>query len=224
MKKLRSTALFLFAFYGLPLLAKPELLMAWPVLTLAFFCTVLFVTQPALSVQESKEHRATDGWTIWLIVGVSGVGQIASLVEWAYFRGAPQALDARALCGVALLAGGTAFRLWAIRTLKNNFSATVRIEARPTTRDFRAISLAAPPQLHGCMVGYVRCRVAHAQLHWSCIDGTGHDAGVHAPDRVGGTNIGSRLWGSVPEHEGMHAPFGALHLVTRFNNKPYNDP
>ncbi|QQR85397.1 MAG: isoprenylcysteine carboxylmethyltransferase family protein [Flavobacteriales bacterium] len=128
MKKLRSTALFLFAFYGLPLLAKPELLMAWPVLTLAFFCTVLFVTQPALSVQESKEHRATDGWTIWLIVGVSGVGQIASLVEWAYFRGAPQALDARALCGVALLAGGTAFRLWAIRTLKNNFSATVRIK------------------------------------------------------------------------------------------------
>lgn len=128
MKKLRSTALFLLAFYGLPLLAMPELLLTWPVLTLAFFCTVLFATQPALSVKESREHKATDGWTIWLILGVSGAGQIASLVEWAYFRGAPQALDAWALCGLAFLAGGTTFRLWAIRTLKNNFSATVRIK------------------------------------------------------------------------------------------------
>lgn len=128
MKKLGSTTLFLFAFYGLPLLAKPELLMAWPVLTLAFFCAVLFATQPALSVQESLEHKATDGWTIWLILGVSGVGQIASLVEWAYFRGAPQAPDTWTLCGVGLLMGGTAFRLWAINTLKDNFSATVRIK------------------------------------------------------------------------------------------------
>lgn len=89
---------------------------------------MLFATQPALSVKESREHKATDGWTIWLILGVSGAGQIASLVEWAYFRGAPQALDAWALCGLAFLAGGTTFRLWAIRTLKNNFSATVRIK------------------------------------------------------------------------------------------------
>ncbi|MBK7553248.1 MAG: isoprenylcysteine carboxylmethyltransferase family protein [Flavobacteriales bacterium] len=128
MRKLPSIFLFLALFYAIPLAAKPELFLTWAVLTLAFFCTVLYATQPALSVQESKEHRATDSWTIWLIVGVSGVGQIASLLEWAYYRGAPQALDAWALCGLALLAGGTALRLLAIRTLKNNFSATVRIK------------------------------------------------------------------------------------------------
>lgn len=128
MSKLHSTALFLFIFYGLPLSAKLALLLTWPVLVLAAFCTVLFATQPALSVQESKEHQRTDSWTIWLIIGVSGVGQILSLVDWAYWQGAPDALDTWAMPGLAMLALGTAFRLWAIRTLKNNFSATVRIK------------------------------------------------------------------------------------------------
>lgn len=128
MSKLHSTALFLFIFYGLPLSAKPALLLTWPLLVLAAFCTVLFVTQPALSVQESKEHQRTDSWTIWLIIGVSGAGQILSLVDWAYWQGAPDVLDTWAMTGLALLTFGTAFRLWAIRTLRNNFSATVRIK------------------------------------------------------------------------------------------------
>lgn len=128
MKKLPSTALFLLVFYVLPLLANPELLLTWPVLILALFCTVLFITQPALSVKESREHQATDGWTIWLILGVSGAGQIISLMEWAYKQGAPQHLDAWTFSGLACLALGTAFRLWAINTLKNNFAATVQIK------------------------------------------------------------------------------------------------
>jgi len=128
MSKLHSTALFLFIFYGLPLSAKPALLLTWPVLVLAAFCTVLFVTQPALSIQESKEHQRTDSRTIWLIIGVSGAGQILSLVDWAYRQGAPDVLDTWAMTGLALLTFGTAFRLWAIRTLRNNFSATVRIK------------------------------------------------------------------------------------------------
>ncbi len=128
MKKLPSITLFLIAFYLCPLSARLDLVNSWPTLTLAFFCTVLFATQPALSVKDSREHKNTDGWTIWLIVGVSGLGQIVSVVEWAYFRGAPQTLDVWAISGILLLAFGTAFRLWAIRTLKNAFSATVQIK------------------------------------------------------------------------------------------------
>ena len=128
MKKLVSILLFLTLFYALPLALRLPLLLTWPVLTLAFFCTVLFATQPALSIKESRAHKNTDGWTIWLIIGVSGAGQIASLVEWAYFRNAPQVLDVWAIGGVALLVFGTAFRLWAIRTLDRAFSATVQIK------------------------------------------------------------------------------------------------
>ena len=128
MRKLPSIALFLIVFYLAPLSGTPDLVYTWPVLTLAFFCTILFATQPALSVKESRDHKTTDGWTIWLILGVSGAGQIASIAEWAYFRGAPQTLDACAIIGMLLLAFGTAFRLWAIRTLDKAFSATVRIK------------------------------------------------------------------------------------------------
>ena len=128
MKKLPSIALFLLVFYWVPLVTAPELRYTWPVLVLAFFCTVLFATQPALSVNDSRAHKGTDGWTIWLILSVSGIGQIVSLVEWAFFRGAPQMLDAWAISGIALLAFGTAFRLWAIRTLDRAFSATVQIK------------------------------------------------------------------------------------------------
>lgn len=128
MIKFPSIALFLIAFYLCPLLGRRELISTWPVLTLAFFCTVLFATQPALSIKESREHKDTDGWTIWLIIGLSGLGQIGSLVEWAYFRGAPRALDAWAISGLVLLTFGTIFRLWAIRTLKNAFGATVQIK------------------------------------------------------------------------------------------------
>lgn len=129
MKKLPSTVIFLLVFYVLPLLAEPQLLLTWPVLVLAFFCTVLFLTQPALSMQESKEHNGTDGWTIWLILGVSGAGQIISLMDWAYKQGAPLALDAWAISGLTCLALGTAFRLWAIRTLDKAFAAVVQIKA-----------------------------------------------------------------------------------------------
>lgn len=128
MHKLPSTVLFLLLFYALPLAARPELLLFWPVLLLAAFCTLLFLTQPALSVQESKAHKGTDGWTIWLIISVSGAGQILSLVDWAYRQGAPDKLDAWTGSGILLLTVGTAFRLWAIRTLRNNFAATVQIK------------------------------------------------------------------------------------------------
>lgn len=128
MKKLPSIALFLIVFYLCPLSGRLVLVYTWPVLVLAFFCTVLFATQPTLSINESKEHKGTDGWSIWLILGVSGAGQIISLMEWAYKQGAPEHLDAWAIAGLACLALGTAFRLWAINTLKTNFAATVQIK------------------------------------------------------------------------------------------------
>ncbi|MFZ1664891.1 MAG: isoprenylcysteine carboxylmethyltransferase family protein [Flavobacteriales bacterium] len=128
MKKLPSITLFLLVFYLCPLSSRLDLVYTWPVLVLAFFCTVLFATQPALSVKESRDNKNTDGWTIWLILGVSGIGQVLSLMEWAYYRGAPTALDIWAISGIACLAVGTLFRLWAIRTLDNAFSATVQIK------------------------------------------------------------------------------------------------
>ena len=128
MKKLPSITLFLIVFYMCPLAAHLDLLVTWPVVLLAAFCVILFATQPALSLKESRDHKNTDGWTIWLILGVSGAGQIISLIDWAYLQGAPIGFDMWKALGIILLFAGTAFRLWAIRTLKNAFAAVVQIK------------------------------------------------------------------------------------------------
>lgn len=150
-KKATSIIFFLLLFYALPLSAKPELLLHWQVILLAAVCTVLFVTQSRLSIAESKAKKATDRNTIWLIIAVSGIGQIASLIEWAYFNNLTY-IDSNlvlpfgyevenvvpnisinsffnwTIIGAVLLISGTLFRLYAINVLGKYFSATVQIK------------------------------------------------------------------------------------------------
>ncbi|MDR4481213.1 MAG: isoprenylcysteine carboxylmethyltransferase family protein [Nitrospira sp.] len=128
MKKVTSILIFLVALYVLPLLPTTELLLTWPVLFAALVCTGLLATQPVISAQESADNRATDRNTMWLILVVSALGQVVSLVEWAYFAEAPSAIDAITLLGATLMLGGLALRIWAIRTLDRAFSATVQIK------------------------------------------------------------------------------------------------
>lgn len=125
-KKAASIIFFLISFYVIPLTLKPELLLSWQVIFLATICTIIFATQPRLSIAESKQKKSTDKYTIWLILGVSGIGQIVSLIEWAYF---PKIISAFLLVmGAVLLIAGTAFRLYAIHTLGKYFSSTVQIK------------------------------------------------------------------------------------------------
>ena len=128
MKKLRSIMTFLVALYVLPLLPAPELMLTWPVLYAALICTGLLATQPVMSAQESVDHRSTDRNTMWLILAMSALGQVASVVEWAYFADAPSEFDAITVTGIVLMLGGLSFRVWAIRTLDRAFSATVQIK------------------------------------------------------------------------------------------------
>lgn len=128
LKKATSIIFFLLMFYILPLAAKPELILNWQVILLATICSVLFATQPRLSITESKLKKATDRNTIWLIIIVSGIGQIASLVEWAYFPTNNKFNNSWILIGGFLLVAGTLFRLYAIKVLGKYFSATVQIK------------------------------------------------------------------------------------------------
>lgn len=127
MKKLISIIFFLAIFYVLPLIGKSELLLNWQVLFLATICTVLFATQPRLSIKESREKKSSDRNTVWLILIVSALGQIVSLIEWAYFP-ANQTTKGWMIAGAFLLISGTVFRLYAIHVLGKYFSATVQIK------------------------------------------------------------------------------------------------
>jgi protein-S-isoprenylcysteine O-methyltransferase Ste14 len=127
-KKAASIVFFLLLFYVLPLIAKPGLVLNWQVIFLALICSILFATQPRLSIAESKEKKATDRNTIWLIILVSGTGQIASLIEWAYFPMLNVTNVPWIETGALLLIAGTLFRLHAIKVLGKYFSSTVQIK------------------------------------------------------------------------------------------------
>ncbi|CAN5664720.1 hypothetical protein BH11BAC1_BH11BAC1_00120 [soil metagenome] len=126
LKKIASIIFFLTVFYLIPLIGNYSLLVNWRVIFLATICTILFATQPRLSIAEAKEKKSTDRNTIWLILIGSGVGQITSLIEWAYFS--DKIIIGWTIIGASLLIVGTFFRLYAIHVLGKYFSSTVQIK------------------------------------------------------------------------------------------------
>jgi len=152
MKKIISIIFFILIFYVLPLSLKPDLLLNGQVILLVVVCSVLFATQPRLSIAEAKQRKSTDKNTVWLIVLVSGIGQVVSLIEWAYFPGTttgnstlvlpfgkevynvdpvllPGSVFNWTVIGAILLISGTLFRLYAIHVLGKCFTSTVQIKA-----------------------------------------------------------------------------------------------
>jgi len=127
LKKIISIIFFLLVFYVLPLINQLQLLLNWQVIFLAALCTILYATQPRVSLTESKKKKATDRNTMLLITIVSGIGQIISIIEWAYFRQTKISLSYWTIAGGLLLLSGTIFRLYAIHTLGKYFTATVQI-------------------------------------------------------------------------------------------------
>jgi protein-S-isoprenylcysteine O-methyltransferase Ste14 len=88
------------------------------------------MSQPAMSMQEAKEKKSTDRNSIYAILIGAMVGQIVSIVEWAYFIGEPYGIRNPVVSGIgfAMMAGGIAFRLWSIHTLGKFFTSTVQIK------------------------------------------------------------------------------------------------
>lgn len=151
-KKFFSIIIFLITFYVLPLSGTPRLLLNWQIIFLASFCTILYATQPRISLAESKINKSSDKGTMWLIIGTSGIGQIISLLEWAYFPKeqfgihvepflVPPGMETHmtqavhetnvstwTIAGALLIIGGTLFRLHAIQTLGKHFSSTIQIK------------------------------------------------------------------------------------------------
>jgi protein-S-isoprenylcysteine O-methyltransferase Ste14 len=128
LKKMVSIIFFLLLFYIIPLIPKASLIIHWQVIFLASICSVLFATQPRLSIAESKDKHDTDRNTVWLIILVTTLGQITSLIEWAYFPSGNAGNNWWVATGVILLVAGTGFRFYAISVLGKYFSATVQLK------------------------------------------------------------------------------------------------
>ncbi len=132
--KILSIIVFVFLFYILPLIPKIELVSTFQIVFLISTCIAIFLTQPPLTIKESKENNTRDKNSVWIIMGTTTFIQILIVFEWAYFRQnfIEFRIDTLSILGLFLLIGGTIFRIWCIRTLGKNFTTTVRTQESQT--------------------------------------------------------------------------------------------
>lgn len=128
-RKLLPIAIFFVLAYMLPLTGRLYLLTSPQILILLLLSVILFLTQPPLSIKESKEKFQSDGFSVWVILLASLLAQIISVVEWAYFK-TDHALrfDSITVIGLLLSTCGTIFRIWCIKTLGKYFTAIVQTQ------------------------------------------------------------------------------------------------
>lgn len=142
--KIFSVLVFVALVYVLPLVAKPDLIVTFQIAIFVVITIILFQTQPAFSIAESKEKKQTDGFSILAILIACFVAQLSSIIEWAYFREAYHqfSLDMLTSIGLILIIGGTIFRVWCIQTLGKYFTSTVQTQTNQqiiTTGAYSAI-------------------------------------------------------------------------------------
>jgi protein-S-isoprenylcysteine O-methyltransferase Ste14 len=127
--KIVSIIVFVLAAYVLPLMGKVESLRSFQVLVLVLIAAILLLTQPPMKPSEAKKDSKHDKYSVLFILLGCLFTQVASVTEWAYFGNSfAWKWDLPTIAGLSLIIGGTAFRLWSIRTLGKFFTATVKTQ------------------------------------------------------------------------------------------------
>ena len=125
MQKLVSTLIFVFIVNIFPLLFKPELLVQFKPIIILIGTLAMFLTQPAFSLEETRNNKHTDKYSIVFILIASAVSVGSSLIEWAYFSDQSSNLFLTIL-GILMIVIGLFIRITAINTLGKFFTATAR--------------------------------------------------------------------------------------------------
>jgi protein-S-isoprenylcysteine O-methyltransferase Ste14 len=127
MKRILKALAFVIAFYVIPLVAQPALLVDARIMFLMLVCMLLLLTQPDFSLRDVRRLAETDRYSVVLIMAAGGITQIAPVIEWAY-RTNREWNAPWIIMGSLMLVGGTTFRIWAIKTLGKFFTSTVEIQ------------------------------------------------------------------------------------------------
>lgn len=132
MKKAATTGIIMILTYVLPLLERPKLIINCKIIFLALFFITLFMTQPKFDIREVEEKKNTDKSTILIILVMGIMTQIITIIEWAYFpiSISPNMSHYLTIVGVLFMIIGLGFRVWAIRTLGQFFTATVQVNTK----------------------------------------------------------------------------------------------
>lgn len=128
MKKIALAILSNILMIVLPLMARPSLMLHYKILILIVICALMWLTMPPLTVDDTKEKKETDKFSVLLILVMSVVSVMAPVIDWAYFIEEKSDFTWVTLLGIVMMIGGMLFRAWAVRTLGSYFTPTVQIK------------------------------------------------------------------------------------------------
>lgn len=127
--KITSVAMFILLAYLFPLTGNISLIPTIRMGILVLFVVVILTTQPPMRFSEAKADKGSDKHSVIFILLGFLLGQMATIIEWAYYSGFHRWVwDSRTIAGLALMTGGTIFRVWCIRTLGKFFTTTVKTQ------------------------------------------------------------------------------------------------
>lgn len=129
MKKIINSAIYIILGYIIPLIWKPALLTHPKFVLLIILAFLIFQTQPAINLKEGNQSKSQDGYSMFMILGLSLISILVPILDWAYFKEI-QSMDTTfcTVLGLLLLLGGIILRIYAIRVLGRFFTATVKIQ------------------------------------------------------------------------------------------------
>lgn len=128
MNKTIFSILMILLIVVLPLLGNAQLLLSLKAIMIAVTGMLLMLTQPKFTVSETKENRNTDKNSVLLIIAATCISVVMAELEWAYWGIPSLKFSPLSIIGLLMMIGGIAFRIWAIKTMGRNFTATVRIK------------------------------------------------------------------------------------------------
>lgn len=158
MNKILFTAVAIIVLNLLPLAGKPELLLNLKTIVLVIAAASLWLSQPAFSSNDTKAHKKSDKKSILIILIMSSISVVSSVVEWAYFTDASSVRWLTVL-GVLLMITGISIRIWAIKTLGKNFTATATITDNHQFISSGPYKFVRHPSYLGAFLAIVGCPV-----------------------------------------------------------------
>lgn len=129
MKKLFISMISNLVLLIIPLLGKPHLMLHYRTLTLAAGSIVMWLTQPVFSIEQTKNEKNTDRFSVLLILLMSAFSVIVPVVDWAYFNNSAPEYSLLYISGVIIMFLGLLLRAYAVHRLGSMFTPTVQIQS-----------------------------------------------------------------------------------------------
>lgn len=140
-----------------PLLLQPELIFHYKTIILCVSAAILWLSQPAFRKDEVQEDKKTDKQSILMILVASSASVFISVTEWAYFAGNHDEMNLKTMVGLVLLITGIVIRVWSIRILGRNFTATVKVTEKHSLITSGPYQYIRHPSYLGALIAITGC-------------------------------------------------------------------